>query len=97
MSEKQKGCSCLYCGDLVEDGPEQAAQMAEHIWVCNKHPLGWLVALIDLLYNNAGNFLTPSQIMEKLKEEAESIREGFINAAKEGFRDGKNEEENQTE
>lgn len=92
MSEKRNGSSCLYCGELIKDGPEQAAQMATHIWSCRKHPLERVQMLIDLFCDGAGDYLTPDQALTALKAEVAKVKEAFLKGATEGFID-ENEEE----
>lgn len=82
LTSETSGAYCLYCNEIMSHSPTLREGMALHVWGCPSHPLGKVMALIDLVAADAGNFDSPEQVMEALKKELEAMNDGFAKVSR---------------
>ena len=76
--QKELKSHCLYCGETIEPGPRDLAEMAAHIWACRKHPLERVMMVVDRFHDDAGNYEDPEHIMRDLRAELHRVRDAFL-------------------
>lgn len=78
--EEQSVNFCLYCGHRVP--LNDVAAMSEHIWFCEKHPLGRVLRVVEQFRDDADNYEDPKHIMRDLWLMLSDHRDGYIAAGK---------------